>query len=971
MRVLLLALSMPDSGPLRAALGAALGATSVDTCQTPEAAMTWLENRPCDLIAVAGHGSGVADAVTRVRRASRVLPVLAVVADVAGADAGAAWLAGADDVITAASLAASQLPEGLEEVRHPERHVLRRLQRVWYAGPADPLRQQLMARVGTRVRDVGLTGEGLAGLTTQDVEETHSAALVVNAASNAAALVLGVRRVKRTYPGLAIAVVADAAHHNAFRRAGADECVVTPADVDHLLAALGRAQAQCRAALDLDVVRSRETRLRALLEHLPEAVVLVSPEHTVLAVNLAALRILGAQDARQVLGASLTPWLDPDDSHAADMVTLVDGVSAGTAREIMMRTRHLAEPRRLLLRAVPFQRESGGPPAALIVLREAPLDPVVEAPPATADGSLDETRRAWDDEKQSLLARIEALTGEIDTLRATADALGVAEAELTSARDALEDLPRLQALAGHLDELGLSPQDLPALVEARERLVHLEQEELPTLRERLEALEAGHAQELESVRTAMADLEAEVLSRDALAGLQAAADRLAALEAEELPGLRAAAAERDLLREETTIALAEARGRILELESRLAEALAAPMADRDADDPRTDESDARLAEAETALAEAHARVRDLEARLADALDAREITDHQAPDAHVPEPGPSLVLADEQHWLLQEVARVGVLRTARDGSVVDADDRAAHLCGFPSGRALRHAGALPAPLLAASGDVADQPARFELCLQATDEGTARWIAGARLAADADSGVMTWLLAEQDGPQADAAREADRRQALSAVLEAATAECRTVVETASTRVTGPRPVDEAGQSDHTVGARALARAQALLAQLSVFGRRRTVQPKAHELKAHLGALEPLLRRLATDDVAWRLEFGEEEAHACVAPADLERCLTALVTSARDALPLGGQITMRLSADQAATEPTGVRRPEVLLAIDVQGYGLADIEVPGAIGDLVAGMGAHVAVERADALGARLILRLPRAFVVRHAA
>ena len=194
---------------------------------------------------------------------------------------------------------------------------------------------------------------------------------------------------------------------------------------------------------------------------------------------------------------------------------------------------------------------------------------------------------------------------------------------------------------------------------------------------------------------------------------------------------------------------------------------------------------------------------------------------------------------------------------------------------------------------------------------------------------------------------------------------------VVETATTRVSGPRPVDEAGQSEHTAGARALARAQALLAQLSVFGRRRVVQSKAHDLKAHLDALEPLLRRLATDDVAWQMELGEDDAYACISPADLERCVTALVTSARDALPLGGQITLHVSAGNAATEPSGVRRPEVLVAIDVQGYGLADLEVPGTIRELVAGMGAHVAVERDDALGARLSLRLPRAFVVRHAA
>ena len=290
--------------------------------------------------------------------------MLAIVPDPSARDAGAAWLSGADDVVTAAALVAGTLPEGLDEVRHPERDVLRRTQRLWYAGPADTLRQHLVTRLGARVRDVGLSGEGLVGLTTQDLEAPHSAALIVNATAEPDALVLGVRRVKRTYPGLAITVVAEGSHHDAFRRAGADECLGVPADVDPVLHAVGRAQAACRSSLELDVVRGRESRLRALLEHLPEAVMLVSPEHTVLAVNLAALRLLGAQDARQVLGSPLAPWLDTDEGHPDSAIAFVDAVSGGATRELFTRTRHLADPRRLQLKAVPFQRETGGSPAA-------------------------------------------------------------------------------------------------------------------------------------------------------------------------------------------------------------------------------------------------------------------------------------------------------------------------------------------------------------------------------------------------------------------------------------------------------------------------------------------------------------------------------------------------------------------------------------------------------------------------------
>ena len=90
MRTLLVAISVNDPAALRAALSAALGTSSVDLCQTTEAAVTWLENRPCDLVAIAGQGTAVVEGVARVRRVSKTIPVLVVVPDPSAREAGAA-----------------------------------------------------------------------------------------------------------------------------------------------------------------------------------------------------------------------------------------------------------------------------------------------------------------------------------------------------------------------------------------------------------------------------------------------------------------------------------------------------------------------------------------------------------------------------------------------------------------------------------------------------------------------------------------------------------------------------------------------------------------------------------------------------------------------------------------------------------------------------------------------------------------
>ncbi len=857
MRTLLLTLAVADTAPLRAALAASLGTSSIDTCQAVEAAVTWLENRPCDLLAIAGAGSAVAEAVGRMRRVSRTLPILAIVADVATPDAGACWLAGADDVTTAASLSTSQYPEGLDDARHPERHALRRTQRLWYAGPGDALRQQLVTRVGTRFRDVGLTGEGLAGLTTQDVEDTQSAALIVNAVQEPGSIVLGVRRVKRTYPELAVVVVAEGAHHEAFRRAGADECVPSPADADHLLQAVGRAIGQRRASFELDSVRGRETRLRALVEQLPEGVVLISPEHTVLAVNLAALRVLGAQDARQVLGASLSPWLDADDADAPDLVTLVDGMASGTTRELVMRTRHLAEARRLLLRAVPFQRESGGPPAALIVIREMPVgEEAPQAPVAAAPA--DDERQAWEQERSSLAHHVATLESELAALRPLEETLQATADALAEARAQVDELPQLRSVAARLTELGVDVDAIPSLIDGARRLASLEQEELPLLMARAEAVQQRQSRQDEEITS----LRAQVARFEAAGAVEAAAD-----------------------------------------------------------------------------------------------DAR-------PAAATP-----LTLADTHGWLL-EMAGLGVVRTTAEGAVLEVNERAARLCGYADAGEMQAAASMPAPLLAAAGDDADGPVRFEVDLQVHGSPAPHRIAGARIAADGDDAIRTWLLAEAPALPGRAARHGNRQQAMSAVLEAAAAECRTVVETAGSRLRGPRPVDESGESAHSTGGQALARAQAMLAQLSAFGRRRSVAA-AHDLAAHLEAAQPLLERLATEEVAWQLDLPAEPIHASVTAAEFERCVTAMVAIGRDALPVGGQLTLALGAGETSASAMGVRRPMAAVTVLAQGYGLVEPAVTPALRELADSLGASVDVECVDAFTARLTFELPRAFVMTHVA
>lgn len=919
MRVLLVALSVPDPAALRAALGAALGATAVDLCQATEAAVTWLENRPCDLIAISGRGAQVAESVARVRRVSRAMPLLVVVPDPSAPEAGAAWLQGADDVITAQALVAGTIPEGLDDVRHPERDAARRIQRLWLAGTADGMRQQLTSRLGTRCREVGLSAEGLAGLTTQDLETPQSAALVVHAVADPETLVLGVRRVKRTYPGLAVTVVAECVHHDAFRRAGADECVGAPGDADAVLHAVVRTQAACRASAELDAIRARETRLRSLLEHLPEAVMLVSPEHAVLAVNLAALRLIGAQDARQVLGAPLAPWLEPGDETPDATRAMIDAVAGGATREMLARTRHLADPRRLQLRAVPFQRETGGAPAALMVLRDAPDDSTLDASALVGNAVGDEERTAWNDERTALQARADALDAEATEARARVDALTAEVAEARTRMDALAadvaeaqasgaalqdaqasseaatnavsaELQVLRARVEPMDTLGLDAADLPRLVAAARRLVQVEQEEMPTVLARLESQQQAHVTALESLRDAtrrVADLEA------------------------------AASA-------------ANARVEELERDARLA---ATPQGETDA----------------------------------------QLTTEPVPAAPTSPPAPAPAVTHVEvptphEWILQEIAQVGFVRTTSDGRVLEATARAAALCGQGDADAWMAGGTLPQPMLLVAPDEALDLVRFEVCIQ-TDDGTARWIAGVRFPTERGADGVTWWLADASSQRGVSQSDTNRRETLDAVLDVVAAECTAIVEAAPV-ARGPRALDAPAVAP--AAAQALDRARMLLAQAASFRRRQESHTALDELRGHLTTLEPVLRRLATDDVTWQLSLPDEDVHVSAAPTDLERCVTGLVSAVRDVLPLGGRLSLAVQTPApAGVDQSAIRRLDACLVLDAQGFGLGDLAVPAMLADLASRFGGVVEVSRVDPLTQRLTLRVPRAFVIAHAA
>jgi PAS domain S-box-containing protein len=92
----------------------------------------------------------------------------------------------------------------------------------------------------------------------------------------------------------------------------------------------------------------------------------------------------------------------------------------------------------------------------------------------------------------------------------------------------------------------------------------------------------------------------------------------------------------------------------------------------------------------------------------------------------------------------------------------------------------------------------------------------------------------------------------------------------------------------------------RAANLTRQLLVFSRKHVVQSQTINLNELLDNITKMLRRMVGEDVRFRCEFGADLPAVQADPGMLEQVVMNLVVNARDAMPLGGEVTIRTSLD-----------------------------------------------------------------------
>jgi two-component system, cell cycle sensor histidine kinase and response regulator CckA len=125
----------------------------------------------------------------------------------------------------------------------------------------------------------------------------------------------------------------------------------------------------------------------------------------------------------------------------------------------------------------------------------------------------------------------------------------------------------------------------------------------------------------------------------------------------------------------------------------------------------------------------------------------------------------------------------------------------------------------------------------------------------------------------------------------------------------------------------------RTAAITAQLLAFSRRQVLQPQVIDLDEVVSGLDDVVRRALGERSTLHLQLGAKAGRVKADPGQLAQVLLNLVLNARDAMPLGGQVTIEtsmteLSEDYALVHP-GVEiqpGPYVLLSVSDTGHGMS---------------------------------------------
>lgn len=312
-------------------------------------------------------------------------------------------------------------------------------------------------------------------------------------------------------------------------------------------------------AREKEIFKTRGSRLRQIVESLPVGVAQIAPSGTILAINQAGLRILGANNLNQVAGKNLLQLAPPDEREK--ILAFLSTVTGWAGASIRIAWKGLnGSSASLELRGTPLLRDPGG---AACVLTTIHLTSSVVASPSKNE----DLQQKCDALTQSLKV-YEAQFKDLQQRFAAADqrcrALELAQQDGGPARASEAELAELRSARERLQSAEQAKGELESRLKERDEQLAISQEALDQAEARLaqkeEELHAEYGQKLSAAKE----------ERDSLAQALESAESDKGSESERLKweALRVELERRAQAAEEQALALQgeldEARGQILQ-----------------------------------------------------------------------------------------------------------------------------------------------------------------------------------------------------------------------------------------------------------------------------------------------------------------------------------------------------------------------------------------------------------------------
>ena len=329
----------------------------------------------------------------------------------------AAVAAGADDVLLVRGDTAVHAAETLSRIKQSPhlRPAEERRLRVLYVGK-DPLVGSLLDQVpfvkterATSVADGAIAGRTPA----PGPDPLRADAVVIDDAPGESASIAVLKFVRGHAPDLPIIVLTPP---NAGETAagvldlGVDDCILKSGIYRRrLIASLNRIHQRHDLVVQHTTVKARETRLRQIVENLPEGLAIVSADGTILAVNGAGLPLFGVARPGDVVGRDFYGFMAPE--RRDDVRALVAKVGSGQRASLTVDLQAVdGVPRTLEIDGVMLERDARGARGVIAVLR----------PPRQANTDDAQIARAnlaavTEEAKE----RVKALTTELDKAKAS------------------------------------------------------------------------------------------------------------------------------------------------------------------------------------------------------------------------------------------------------------------------------------------------------------------------------------------------------------------------------------------------------------------------------------------------------------------------------------------------------------------------------------------------------------------------